>query len=215
MNADGPISRSGSPEDAHESSPEKLAPEGLALVQRFVNSLDVETGDEELYSPEALLAWLAERGLTRPGGTPTQAELERALAVREGLRAALGSHNGISPSEGQLAALEEAAGHASLRATFRGDTPALEPVCGGVDAGLARLMAIVTSAAADGSWQRLKACADDGCRWAFYDHSRNRSGRWCSMATCGNQQKARAYRERTRADGSPRRVTSVSEKDRS
>jgi predicted RNA-binding Zn ribbon-like protein len=58
----------------------------------------------------------------------------------------------------------------------------------------------VTTAAADGSWQRLKACADEECRWAFYDHSRNRSGRWCSMATCGNQQKARTYRERARAD---------------
>jgi predicted RNA-binding Zn ribbon-like protein len=199
MNADGPISRSADSGEAHESSPEKLAPDSLAVVQRFVNSLDVETGDEELHSPEALLAWMAERGLTRPGGTATHAELERALAVREGLRAVLGAHNGTPPSEQEVAALEDAAGHASLRATFRDETPALEPVCGGVDAGLARLMAIVTSAAADGSWQRLKACADDGCRWAFYDHSRNRSGRWCSMATCGNQQKARAYRERTRA----------------
>jgi predicted RNA-binding Zn ribbon-like protein len=69
-----------------------------------------------------------------------------------------------------------------------------------VDAALAELLATVTTAAADGSWQRLKACADDGCRWAFYDTSRNRSGRWCSMAVCGNQQKARAYRERAKAD---------------
>jgi predicted RNA-binding Zn ribbon-like protein len=199
MSADAPISGSAGSGDLHESSPEKLAPEGLALVQRFVNSLDVESGDEELHSPAALLAWLAERGLTRPGGDATPAELERALAVREGLRAVLEGHNGVEPPEEALSALEEAAGHASLRATFRGDVPALEPVCGGVDAGLAQLMAIVTSAAADGSWQRLKACADDGCRWAFYDHSRNRSGRWCSMATCGNQQKARAYRERSRS----------------
>jgi predicted RNA-binding Zn ribbon-like protein len=199
MNADGAISRTAAPGEAHESSPEKLAPGDLGVVQRFVNSLDLETGDEELTSPDALLDWLAQRGLTRPGaGRPTQAELERAVAVREGLRAVLGGHNGTPPREGDLAALEEAAGHASLRATFRDDVPALEPVCGGVDAGLARLMAVVTSAAADGSWQRLKACADDGCRWAFYDHSRNRSGRWCSMATCGNQQKARAYRERAR-----------------
>jgi predicted RNA-binding Zn ribbon-like protein len=199
MNADAPISRAADSGEAHESSPEKLAPDSLAVVQRFVNSLDVETGHDELDSPEALLAWLADRGLTEAGGSATRAELERAVAVREGLRAVLGGHNGQQPTEDELAALEDAAGHASLRATFRHDSPALEPVCGGVDAGLARLMAIVTSAAADGGWQRLKACADDGCRWAFYDHSRNRSGRWCSMATCGNQQKARAYRERTRA----------------
>ena len=57
----------------------------------------------------------------------------------------------------------------------------------------------MATAQADGTWHRLKACADDGCRWAFYDHSKNRRGRWCSMAVCGNQHKARAYRERAKA----------------
>ena len=42
----------------------------------------------------------------------------------------------------------------------------------------------------DGTWGRLKACAEDGCRWAFYDASRNQSGRWCSMAVCGNRPRA-------------------------
>lgn len=181
-----------------ESAPGKRAPEALALVQRFVNSVDLEDGEEELTDPAALVAWLSERGLCEPDTTATAAELERALAVREGLRAVLGSHNGASGDPKALVALEEASGHASLRATFTADPPRLAPVCGGIDAALATLLATVTTAAADGSWQRLKACADDGCRWAFYDQSRNHSGRWCSMATCGNQQKARAFRERAR-----------------
>ena len=47
-------------------------------------------------------------------------------------------------------------------------------------------------------WTRLKVCARDSCRWAFYDTSRNRSGRWCSMAGCGNIVKMRrAYRAGT------------------
>jgi predicted RNA-binding Zn ribbon-like protein len=33
----------------------------------------------------------------------------------------------------------------------------------------------------------------------FYDRSKNRSGRWCVMAECGNRAKVRAYRERERA----------------
>jgi len=37
------------------------------------------------------------------------------------------------------------------------------------------------------------------CQWAFYDRSKNRSGRWCSMRTCGNRTKTRAYRTRRRA----------------
>ena len=54
----------------------------------------------------------------------------------------------------------------------------------------------VALAMGDGSWERVKACRDEGCEWAFYDRSRNRSGVWCDMAVCGNRTKVRAYRER-------------------
>ena len=46
---------------------------------------------------------------------------------------------------------------------------------GTVDAALATLLAAVAGAIADGSWSRMKACRDPGCRWAYFDHSRNRS----------------------------------------
>ncbi|WP_210767789.1 CGNR zinc finger domain-containing protein [Cellulomonas humilata] len=45
---------------------------------------------------------------------------------------------------------------------------------------------------------RLKACANPDCQWVYYDGSRNRSGRWCSMTECGDVMKARAYRQRSR-----------------
>jgi predicted RNA-binding Zn ribbon-like protein len=51
----------------------------------------------------------------------------------------------------------------------------------------------------DGSWSRLKTCENDECRWAFYDQSKNRSAKWCSMQSCGNRMKARAYRARREA----------------
>jgi predicted RNA-binding Zn ribbon-like protein len=54
----------------------------------------------------------------------------------------------------------------------------------------------VTRAVVDGNWERLKACPLEGCLWAFYDRSKNRSRRWCSMDVCGNVAKARAYRQR-------------------
>jgi predicted RNA-binding Zn ribbon-like protein len=50
---------------------------------------------------------------------------------------------------------------------------------------------------ADGSWQRLKACKSDTCRWAFIDHARNRSRQWCDMAVCGNREKARTFRKKS------------------
>lgn len=178
---------------------EKTAPGRLELVQRFVNTADLDRGEDELDSQAALVGWLAQAGLVPAGTRATTAELERALEVREGLRAVLGTHTGTAADPDAMAVLDRAADHASLRATFVSGAPELSPSGSGVDAALAHLLAIVTTAAADGTWQRLRACADQGCRWAFYDHSKNRSGRWCSMAVCGNQHKARSYRQRARA----------------
>jgi predicted RNA-binding Zn ribbon-like protein len=74
----------------------------------------------------------------------------------------------------------------------------------GLDAGVATLLAIATRAMIDGCWRRLKSCPGEHCGWAFYDHSRNNSSRWCSMAVCGGRTKARAHyrRQRVRAAGS-------------
>jgi predicted RNA-binding Zn ribbon-like protein len=40
---------------------------------------------------------------------------------------------------------------------------------------------------------RVKQCEGDPCGWLFFDTSRNRSRRWCSMADCGNRAKARRF----------------------
>ena len=68
------------------------------------------------------------------------------------------------------------------------------------------LVAVILDAVADGRWPRLKACPD--CRWAFYDHTRNGSKRWCLMTAtgsdgraCGNIAKVRRYRARHSATG--------------
>lgn len=183
-----------------ESEPGRRAPGPLYLVQRFVNSVDIEDGDEELVSPEALRAWLAERGLMDADEPVSQSELRRALDVREGLRALLLANNGEPHDEARVERLDRAAGRAGLRVRFAsGEEPALAPEARGVDGALARLLALVAAAAAQGDWWRLKACPRHDCMWAFYDHSRNRSGRWCRMEVCGNVEKARAYRRRRRA----------------
>jgi predicted RNA-binding Zn ribbon-like protein len=50
----------------------------------------------------------------------------------------------------------------------------------------------------DGDWRRLRVCANDTCRWAFYDESRNRIRLWCDSTLCGNVMKVRRFRERNR-----------------
>ncbi|MDA3627104.1 CGNR zinc finger domain-containing protein [Saccharopolyspora oryzae] len=45
---------------------------------------------------------------------------------------------------------------------------------------------------------RLRPCANDECQLFLLDRSRANRARWCSMATCGNREKARRHYERTR-----------------
>lgn len=68
------------------------------------------------------------------------------------------------------------------------------------DMGLAG--AIALSAAqflASGDRRRLKVCGNSGCRWIFYDETKNRSRRWCDSNLCGNLFKVRRYRHRHRS----------------
>jgi predicted RNA-binding Zn ribbon-like protein len=43
----------------------------------------------------------------------------------------------------------------------------------------------------------IRACPGTGCGWLFLDRSGRR--RWCTMATCGNREKARRHAVRARA----------------
>ena len=179
--------------------PSNPAPGALDLVRRFVNTVDLEDGSDELGDPERLGAWLAANGLAAPGEPFSAADAERARAVREALRALLHANAGHGLRPAAVEELNRAAGGASLVVRFGpGGRAGLEPQAGGVERAVARLLAVAHTATVDGTWARLKACANEGCQWAFYDHSKNRSGRWCTMETCGNTVKARTYRQRRR-----------------
>lgn len=48
-------------------------------------------------------------------------------------------------------------------------------------------------------WDRMKLCADPKCGASFFDTTRARTRRWCSVATCGNKANVAAFRSRTAA----------------
>lgn len=165
----------------------------LELVCDFVNTADLEGGEEKLADPQALQYWLVFHGLAGLRHRASPADLERALEVREALRELLREHTGVeADSDRASAVLDAAARDAGLAIRF---------VDGGVEfvptaAGLGAVLASVAAAMADGSWERLKACRSDSCRWAFIDSARNHSRQWCDMKVCGNRAKARAFRAR-------------------
>jgi predicted RNA-binding Zn ribbon-like protein len=184
-------------------NPKQAAPGELELVRKFVNTRDVEEGIDELDTPKALRRWLSSQGFKSKAPRPTEADVRRAIALRESLRALLLANNGERVDRRAVETLNAISDDLRLQVRFAPEGgSALEPAGTGVDAALGVLLGIVFRSTAEGTWPRLKACRFDTCQWAFFDHSKNRSGTWCSMAVCGNRSKARAYRERHRADAS-------------
>lgn len=174
------------------------APGDLALLQAFVNTYDMEAGRDEIDSPDRLGRWLATLG--RSAEEVSAADHRRAISIREGLRELAAANSEDSPGGANLAELNRAAAELPLTARFGiGGAWHLKPGVANPDAFLAELIAIAARALADGTWSRVKTCQNHGCRWLYYDHSRNRSSTWCSMAICGARAKARAYRARAHA----------------
>ena len=175
----------------------KAAPAPLRLVQSFVNTVDLEHGREWLGDPRELAAWAVERGLAPRGTRFDEADVARAVDLREAFRALLAANRDRQRDAAALGLLTNAAHAAALTVRFDEGAPTLESRADGVDGLCGRLVGIAAAAMLDGSWKRLKACRN--CRWAFFDESKNRSAHWCSMSLCGNRLKTRAYRSRNRS----------------
>jgi predicted RNA-binding Zn ribbon-like protein len=173
------------------------APGSLRLVQLFVNTNDLETGPDLLPDAAGLRAWFAEHGLLDPDEPVDDADHARAIELREAIRELVSSHAGLAHDPAAADIVNAAGQRAGLRPVLDDPATRFEPSAGGVDGALGRIVAAIHAGVAEGTWERLKACERDVCRWAFYDHSKNRSGHWCSMAVCGQREKnRRAYRRR-------------------
>jgi predicted RNA-binding Zn ribbon-like protein len=173
------------------------APGELELVRAYLNTTEIGSGSDELASPAELVAWLSERSLLESGASAGAQDLERSRELREALRALCFANSSGELDLAAPPALDAAAERAGLRLRFGANGEAMMASSAkGVDGAHGRLLAIVAESMRAGTWERLKACRSDDCRWAFYDASKNHSRAWCSMAVCGNRSKARSFRER-------------------
>jgi predicted RNA-binding Zn ribbon-like protein len=166
----------------------------VELVRSFANTVDVEDRTDRLASSGEFRSWLRDQGLAGADQPIGQDDLALARELRRALRAEMASHHDDVPDPAARAALDRLA--ADLPVQIVPSTGALEPVAHGSRGALTQVLASTHGLVRAGVWNRLKVCPDDGCAWAFYDESRNRSRRWCSMNVCGNRHKVRAYRDR-------------------
>jgi predicted RNA-binding Zn ribbon-like protein len=184
-----------------EPEPRTPAPGSLELVQRFINSHEMPDGVDALRTEPLAGEWL--RHATGTSLTVTERDRERLVATREALRDLLEAHTGENVDPAVAVTLEKLLSRAPLRPILSSQGATLAVDCDGVDGFLGTISAAMIEATLVGTWDRLKVCASDTCRWAFYDRSKNGCSCWCSMRSCGSREKARAYRARHRPVATP------------
>jgi predicted RNA-binding Zn ribbon-like protein len=185
---------------ASDRNDERLAAPGdLELIRDFVNTLDILPGADKFADPAGLALWLVDHRLVPLSPALTHKDLSRAKKLREALRAFLLANARLPLAPEAAETFDDAAGPAHLRARAdeRGGLELLPAEEGGLDHAIGRLVAIVFAAQQDGTWSRLKVCAE--CHWALYDHTKNHSAAWCG-SQCGARVRSRRYRQR---HGSP------------
>jgi predicted RNA-binding Zn ribbon-like protein len=174
----------------------------------FINTLEFsgDASTDEIETPDAARAWLLARGLVHAEAVPAEAVgeplVERLREARTAFRevadavfhhraparAALDVVNRTLRSR-EIVQLEASADGVNVGHRHEGDP---------IDDALARLAEPLVAEIAGGRPERLRICANDACRWVFFDASPTGRRRWCSMASCGNRAKAARHRARHR-----------------
>jgi predicted RNA-binding Zn ribbon-like protein len=180
----------------------KVAPGPLVAVQALANTYDFESDEERLLDPQSAHSWLIESDLIEPGVRVGRTEWKRLCEFRKVLRELIEANLSGAPTDTATADLARLA-RAHPVPLVAGEGTGLDldlAPAGSVKTLISQMIGLIFAAQLEGRWERLKICASDECRWAFYDSSRNRGGTWCQMEVCGNRIKNRAYRRRHAAN---------------
>lgn len=193
--------------------------ETTALFADFANTLSHSRGvaHDDIPDADALLTWLRDNALISERGRATEAarlrrspdEAAQRLTRFQELRlllhrlaaelAADGSPSPDSVTELNHV-LREGLHYHQLRREPDRARYAVSQVGDRLDQARAAIASSFAHFVADDAPDRLRVCANDGCRWIFIDRSPTGRRRWCDMRTCGNQAKAARHRARARGE---------------
>ena len=185
---------------------------GGDIVLDFVNTVTGRNGRPRDWIPSfgALVDWAAAARLLpkrqcqslkrRSGHSPEDASnaLSTARKLREVLyRVLRRSIEGRSGGRVDLLYLHQSWCHALGRHSLRSVRGSIQPVFLQSSADLDALGSVLAVRAMDLLRNlpvtRLRQCAGPNCAWLFIDSSKGGRRRWCDMATCGNDAKARRH----------------------
>ncbi|MCV7154374.1 CGNR zinc finger domain-containing protein [Mycolicibacterium pyrenivorans] len=176
----------------------RTAPAGLALVQDLLNTLAIgEYGPDLLtdgatasaWAVEAAAVWSEVSGLPTPAMVLTDRDAQRLRSLRDVLREMIVAQR--PPTRAPL----DAAADLELS---DGGRVRLVPNGAGAQWLASAVWIEVLLGQQSSTWPRLKFCREPACGSAFYDHSRNNSGVWHDVKTCGNRANLRTSRARRR-----------------
>jgi predicted RNA-binding Zn ribbon-like protein len=174
------------------------APDELRVVQDLLNTAPIHKrrGDvpDLLDAPDTAAQWLSSHGVRSSSpGVSSLRELRDAIR-----RSLIARDHGPDAGEAASPAIVEAATRLRLDAD---GVVRFVPSPAGIPALIERVLTALYDAQRSGTWRRLKLCRSQECLVAFWDSSRNTSGVWHDVRTCGNAENLRKSRAR-RAAGS-------------
>lgn len=174
------------------------APEGLGLVQDFLNTRAIEGyGPDLLADPglagdwarAAVRAWSSVRGVDLAPPELDDADLAKLRAVRTTIEQLVA---GEQPNPRGVDGVA-----ASFALSDAGEVR-LDPSGSGWRWLASALWGEILLSQQAGTWRRIKRCHNHRCGSTFYDRSKNISGVWHDVKTCGNAVNLRASRARRR-----------------
>lgn len=170
------------------------APDNLFLLEAFLNTWSDELGIEDLDSAKSTEAWLKGAGLWSGSKHLTKEQHQKIVAFRNSLRTWI-------LDAGASAPLNHTTSKVTFHAQFmEGGDIRFSPTGDVYQQFVGTLIQLISSSQHNGTWARFKCCELQTCGWAFYDSTRSRTRRWCSMKTCGSRHKAREYYKRKRME---------------
>lgn len=174
------------------------APGGLGLVQDFLNTRAIDGYGPDLLADPALAAqWAATAVHAWSDARTVEVQppelLDADLVKLRGLRTTIEQLVAGEPPSGR-----GPGGVTTSFALSESDEVRLDPSGSGWRWLASALWGEILLSQQAGTWRRIKRCHNHRCGSAFYDRSKNNSGVWHDVKTCGNAVNLRASRARRR-----------------
>ncbi len=190
---------------AHQRSKGSGPPVEAERLIGFLNSRPRSGHPDGLASGESAMALLDSLGLGAE--SLDEVGLERLRRLRDLLAVLADREVGARGRSAAWDAVNDiAAGVPTVVRFISDEESAVRPAGEGVHDSLGVLIVDLDRAVSGGSWKRVRLCAYEPCKSAFYDATRSRTQRWHSYEVCGNRANVASYRRRA-AGESPKRTS--------